>query len=45
MPIRKTNAGYKIKRGNSTGWYPKVYSSKKKAEARVRQMETHRRIK
>jgi len=42
MPIRKYKKGWKIKRGNKPGYYPKFYKTLKKAQERVKQMKSHK---
>lgn len=42
MPCIKTSkGGYRIKRGNAPGTYPKVYKSLKACQERVKQIKTH----
>jgi len=42
MPCIKVKKGYRIKRGKGKGTYPKVYSSLKKCQIRVKQMERYK---
>ena len=45
MPCTKFKGGYRIKRGGKSGYYPKLYSSKKACEIRVGQMKAFKHSK